>query len=163
MERLSLIIAILSFAMSLTQWIYTLYKNRTHFSMSIERFEWYEYPEHNYNRSIFTFMIWNSSGAPLTITRMNIEKTNCLITHQWVGDRYYPKFPECDIPRTERKLSPDFPITIPPNGGGIYSIIFDFDLKAEKPNHLITVNVQTSCKKKCFTLYCPTESNKLYL
>ena len=52
MERLSLIIAILSFAMSLTQWIYTLYKNRTHFSMSIERFEWYEYPEHNYNRSI---------------------------------------------------------------------------------------------------------------
>lgn len=164
MEYISLCIALLSFVMSLSQWLYTLYKNRTRFFMSLERLEWYEYPQYKYNRCICTFMIWNLSNAPLTITRMTIGETNCLITHQWIGERYYPKSFECDIPRTERKLSPDFPLTLPPNGGGIYSIIFDFDIKSEKPSGLIKVDVQTAYKKKSFCLYCPTpQNNKLYL
>ncbi len=99
MEYLSITIAILSLILSSTQWIYTLYKNRTNFSMSLERFQWYEKPEYDYNQGIFTFMICNLSTAPLTITRMTIKKTSCLITHQWIGDHYYPKFPETDILR----------------------------------------------------------------
>lgn len=164
MEYLSITIAILSLILSSTQWIYTLYKNRTNFSMSLERFQWYEKPEYDYNQGIFTFMICNLSTAPLTITRMTIKKTSCLITHQWIGDHYYPKFPETDIPTTERQLSPDFPITIAPNGSGLYSIVFHFDLEAKKPGHHIKVTVQTAYKKKIISLYCPTvENNKLYL
>ena len=143
MEYLSITIAILSLILSSTQWIYTLYKNRTNFSMSLERFQWYEKPEYDYNQGIFTFMICNLSTAPLTITRMTIKKTSCLITHQWIGDHYYPKFPETDIPTTERQLSPDFPITIAPNGSGLYSIVFHFDLEAKRPGHHIKVTVQT--------------------
>lgn len=164
MKYVSLCIAILGFLMSLAQWIYTLYKNRTRFSMSIERMQWYERPEYKYNRCICTFMIWNLSSAPLTITRMSIDETNCLITHQWIGECYYPAFPESDIPKTERKFSPDFPLMLPPNGGGIYSVIFDFDLKMERPNNLIKVDVQTTHKKKSFCLFCPeAKNNELYL
>lgn len=164
MKYLSITIAILSLILSSTQWIYTLYKNRTNFSMSLERFQWYEKPEYDYNQGIFTFMICNLSTAPLTITRMTIKKTSCLITHQWIGDHYYPKFPETDIPTTERQLSPDFPITIAPNGSGLYSIVFHFDLEAKRPGHHIKVTVQTAYKKKIISLYCPTvENNKLYL
>lgn len=161
-SNITLIIAVLGFIMSLAQWCYSFYSKRTSFSVSIEKLEWYEYA--TYNRAIFTLMIWNLSDAPLTLTRMSINDVSCLITHQWIGDHYYPSFPESDIPKTERKLSPDFPICIGSNGGGLYSIIFDFKDKSIKLPRLISFKIQTAHKKKNFILYCPNVDNSsLYL
>lgn len=159
-ELITLITAALGLILSVLQWIYTLYSKRTNFSMSIEKFEFHT--NKSYNRAIFTLMIWNNSSAPLTITRMSINNVNCLIKHQWVGDRYYPDFPENDIPRTERELSPDFPITIAAHGGGLYPIIFDFDPNTTL-DKLIPIIIQTSNCRKKFILFCPEyDKSKLY-
>ena len=128
--------------------------------MSIERFQFHV--NKSYNRAILTLMIWNNSSAPLTITRMSINDVNCLIKHQWVADRYYPNFPENDIPRTERELSPDFPITMEAHGGGLYSIIFDFEPHTTL-DKLISIIVQTSNCRKKFILFCPEyDKSKFY-
>ena len=84
---------------------------------------------------------------------MRIENTYCLISHQWIGDHYYPDFPETDIPHTERKLSPDFPICLVPHSGGLFSIVFDFNKASKMPKHNMTIHVQTS-KIFCFVLFC---------
>lgn len=156
-ELITLIIAVLGLVLSVLQWIYTFYSKRTNFSMSIEKFQLNHHSL--YDRAIITLMIWNKSSAPLTITRMSINSVNCLIKHQWIGDRYYPKFPECDIPITERDLSPDFPITLAPHGGGLYSIIFDFK-KNTFMEKLVTIVVQTSHGRKKFTLFRPEYNPK---
>lgn len=158
-ELITLIIAILGFILSAIQWGYTFYCKRINFSMSIEKFE----PGHSdlYDRAIFTLMIWNNSSAPLTITRMSINNVNCSITHQWVGEHYYPTTPESDIPRTERHLSPDFPITLAPHGGGLYPIVFNFK-KNTALEKLVHIVVQTSNGKKCFTLFRPEYDEKQF-
>lgn len=153
MAVITLIIAILGFILSLAQWIYTFYSKRTHFSMSIEKFQWHHHS--SYDRAIITFMIWNMSDSPLIITKMSINDVNCLISHQWIGDRYYPNPPENDIPKTERNLSPDFPITLTSKSGGLYSIIFDFEKDTITWDRFISVKVQTAHKVKNFTLYHP--------
>ena len=155
---ISLAVAGLSLILAVCQWIYILHQNQTNFSVSIEKFEWYEHQ--NLNRSIFTFMIWNNSASPLIITKMAICDVNCLVSHQWIGDHYYPIFPETDIPSTERKLSVDFPICIPPNGGGMYPVIFDFQDKSFIPDQLISLTVQTSHQKKFFRVYRPEKGNQ---
>ena len=161
-DIITLVIATLGFILSVCQWIYVLYSKRTNFSLSIERFEWYRHPE--YNRAIFTLMIWNNSSSPLTITRMCINEVKCLISHQWIGERYYPNNPETDIPCTERKLSPDFHIFISPHGGGLFSIVFDFKSASKIPKRSISIDVQTSNSKKRFHVCCPRVNNyQLYL
>lgn len=159
METISLIIAIAGFILSAAQWIYTFYCNRTKFSIAIEKSEFYK--RSNYNRCILTFTIQNLSDAPLSITRMYLEDTPCLISHQWIGERYYPKFPESDIPSTERILSEDFPINIPPHGGGIYRVVFDFSDKTFCLGSLVSINVITTHKPKTFCLYCPHQPHTL--
>lgn len=85
------------------------------------------------------------------------------MSHQYVGERYFPTFPESDIPRTERVLSADFPINIVANSGIMCKIVFDFHDKTFVCGKMIDLKVQTTNKAKTYTLYCPDKSNDLKL
>lgn len=161
-DIITLVIATLGFILSVCQWIYVLYSKRTNFSLSIERFEWYRHPE--YNRAIFTLMIWNNSSSPLTITRMCINEVKCLISRQWIGERYYPNNPETDIPCTERKLSPDFPICISPHGGGLFlsSLILKVHPKCQNVLFLLMFKHQTVKRDFMFVVPESTITNFIY-
>lgn len=161
MKYITLIISIAGFLLSSAQWIYTLYSKRANYKISIEKFEWYEHSK--YNRCILSLSIQNLSGTPLIITRMSINDIQCYLSHQFVGERYFPHFPETDIPYTERVLSVDFPINIVANSGMMCKVIFDFSDKTFSLEKIIELNVQTTNKSKSHTLYCPDKSYNLKL
>lgn len=159
MSYITLGISIAGFILSSAQWIYTLYCKRTNYRISIEKFEWYEHQ--NYNSCILTLSIQNLSNSPLIITRMYVGDVQCHLTHAWVGDHYYPRFTETDIPCTERILSADFPLNIVANSGTMYKVIFDFQDKSFVIEKLLKIKVQSTNKLKTFTLYCPNKCNGL--
>lgn len=161
MGYITLIISIAGFLLSSAQWVYTLYCKCTNYKISIEKFEWYEYEDHN--KCILSLSIQNLSNSPLIITRMNINGIQCYLSHQYIGEHYYPHFPESDIPYTERILSADFPINIVANSGMMHKVIFDFTDKSFTIGKLVEIEVQTTNKSKVCTLYCPDVSYSLKL
>ncbi len=161
MGYITLIISIAGFVLSSAQWIYTLYCKRTNYKIFIEKFEWYKHQD--CNRCILSLSIQNLSNSPLIITRMCINGIQCYLSHQFVGERYYPNFPESDIPCTERMLSADFPINIVANSGIMHKVVFDFADKSFTIGKLIEMEVQTTNKSKVHTLYCPDISHGLKL
>lgn len=161
MGYITLIISIAGFLLSSAQWIYTLYCKRTNYKIAIEKLEWFEYE--NYNKCILSLSIQNLSNSPLIITRMRINDVQCYLSHQFVGEHYYPNFPESDIPRTERILSADFPINIVANSGMMHKIVFDFTDKSFTIGNLIKLEVQTTKRSKTNALYCPDKSSIIKL
>lgn len=157
MKYITLTISILGLILSSSQWIYTLYCKRTNFKMSIEKFEWYD--KGDFNRCILTLSIQNLSNSPLIITRMRIHNIQCHLSHRWIGERYFPEFPETDIPRTERILSADFPINIVAKSGTMHKVVFDFNDKSLILERIIEIVVQTTNKSKTFILFCPEKDN----
>lgn len=161
MGYITLAISIIGLLLSSAQWLYTLYSKRTNYKISIEKFEWYEYEYKN--TCILSLFIQNLSNSPLIITRMNINGTQCYLSHQFIGEHYYPHFPESDIPRTERILSSDFPINLVANSGMMHKVVFDFTDKSFVFGTLVEMEVQTTQKSKMHTLYCPDKSHSLKL
>lgn len=161
MNYITLAISIIGLLLSCAQWIYTLYCKRTNYKISIEKFEWYD--KGTFNRCVLSLSIQNLSNSPLIITRINIKDTQCYLSHQYIGERYFPSFPESDIPRTERVLSADFPINIVANSGIMCKVVFDFQDKAFVCGKMIDLKVQTTNKARTYTLYCPDKSNDLKL
>ncbi len=157
LDCIASIIGICGFVLASAQWIYTLYCKRTHYKVSIEKMEFGILADHH--RCIITFSLQNLSSSPLIITKMTVNETPCCLSHQWVGDHYYPKFPESDIPRTERLLSADFPINMLPHSGAIHKVVFDFPNEALVSGNMIEVKIQTTNKSKNHLLYCPEASN----
>ena len=157
LDFIASIIGICGFVLASAQWIYTLYCKRTHYKVSIEKIEFA--PLINCSRCIITFTIQNLSNSPLIITKMIAHDTQCCLSHQWVGDHYYPKFPESDIPHTERILSADFPINMVAHSGGMYKVVFEFHDKTFVPGNMIEVNIQTTNDSKNHLLYCPEINN----
>lgn len=152
MKTLTFIIALAGFILSLSQWIYVLYSKRTNFNVTIENVEKAD-SRHIYT---FTFIIKNLSSAPLVITRTSINNVNCLLLPCWIGERYYPKYEETDIPVTERVFSSGMPLNIPSNSSVIHTIAFkipsDTDFILENP---ATVLFSTDKTEKEFTLSHP--------
>lgn len=162
-DNITLAIAILSFIISSSQWILNAYNKRTKLNITIEQLE--KYPQNEQTEYIYTFMIHNLSTAKLSITRMNIQGIDCLIEHHWIGEKYYPKCPETDIPTTERILSADFPINLLPNEGSIHKVIF-IAPNSNSLNWEDTVNLKVSTDKRSMmlSLKCPmVENDKLKL
>lgn len=103
------------------------------------------------------------SSSPLIITRMYVNEVQCYLTHQFVGEHYFPHFPESDIARTERILSTDFPINIVANSGVMHKIIFNFKDKSFTIGNSIEITVQTTNRMKTYKLYCPNKDNNFML
>ena len=109
---------------------------------------------------ILWFNIINKSSSPLTITGLNYYDGNkkyfCMIRKQWIGEHYYPQFPETDIPRTERIFSANFPICLQPNDARFEVIKFELPQREDiiKKGNIVTVEVITDKHKKDKKLIC---------
>ena len=109
-------------------------------------------------------MIQNNLSSRISLTRMELLGTKSLLTHQWIGDKYYPKFKETDIPGTERQLSNDFPIHLIANAGTICKVIFDFQDKEFSLPPNPSLHITTNKKEKTFTIDCSViGNNQLYV
>lgn len=65
-----------------------------------------------------------------------------------VGNTTTPKFPETDIPRTERIFSADFPICIPSLGAKRSIVKFEIDSAEAFPSDLNNIRLQIATNNK---------------
>lgn len=66
---------------------------------------------------VLTLRFTNLSDLPISIHSIDIVTSDkitysCQLLKEWISERYYPKFPETDIPRTERVYSTEFPTNL---------------------------------------------------
>lgn len=157
-------IALLAFAMSGFQLIRDHCRRRTNISLELQNFELYDLGKNmDY---ILLLTITNKSDSPISITKLLLiddygKEFSCHLTHRYICEHYYNKFPETDIPCTERIFSPDFPICLPSHGCTMPFIVFsDSSIRltiTEKTK--LHVRVITDKKEKWFSLSIP-ENNK---
>lgn len=160
-ETITLIIAVAGFLLSVAQLIYGIYSNRTHFSVEIKNVEKARW--NNKNVYIFTFLINNLSSAPLVITQVSTQNVICRLNRKRIGEIYHTKYPETDIPCTERIFSSELPINLTSYASAIHHFIFqkeDGKLNLASP---MSVTFQTNKKKKTFNLDCPDPKHLLEL
>lgn len=157
-ENITFVIAILAFLLSVAQWIYTLWCSRTHFNAEITNIE--KAPNSKGTRYTFTFLINNLSSAPLVITKATIQHIDCNYLKKWIGERYFPKFPETDVPTTEQCFSSEIPLNLVPHSSSLCTLVFNVE-KGEKLNLAspIAVTFRTTKKIKTFKLESPDDSH----
>jgi hypothetical protein len=167
-DNILALISIIAFLISTSQLIITILKKRLRLTATIQKFTYFEFDDYD----TYTFLITyeNSSSSSISITNMFLidSKDNsfgCSLLHRWIGERYYPKFYETDIPITERILTPDFPIHIESNGVKMEFINFKVDKESEifNPDHKVKFHCFTNKKKIYITLSCPLNPVQSFL
>ena len=169
-ENITTVIAVISLVLTIGQLLYTCYRRRVNFSIELQAYQSTlvhvtDDPAHpEKDNHVFFLTIINYSSSPVVLTKFYIydeagNKYLCRLRNTWVGEAYYPKFPETDIPRTDRKLSPDFPICLGAEQARNESIVF----KIPKDTKIFTENsfsfeVHNITKVKSFTLSLPVGS-----
>ncbi|SEU09644.1 hypothetical protein SAMN05443270_3114 [Lacrimispora sphenoides] len=161
-DLVTLTIAILSLFLSISQIIYTALRKLTRFSIDIQNYEFSDISL----RDEYTFLlcIINHSTSPFAITRISIVTSDkeypCYVNHKWIGERYYPKFPESDIPRTERFFSENLPIQLTGNQCFIGFISFPIErgVTIFDENNRIKLKFTTNKGQKTLVAKCPEES-----
>jgi len=169
LETIFNITGILGFVLSTMHIFWDLWKKRTNIILCIENLEYVK--RDIYTELIFHIMLINKSSDPINITRIVLidnagKEYNSLLEHHWIGEIYYPKCPETDIPITERKLSADFPINLLGNGAKLTSIVFhvDKELPNIKEGELVHFKVFTDKKIKNIKSICFKQENEyLYM
>lgn len=120
------LISISAFALSMYQFLEIKVKGRFKLNFQLINLE-----HHNgTNRYVCCFCFNNMSSKPVSINRViliddnNVEHT-CYLSRKWIGEKYFPKFEETDIPITERILSTEFPIKLDSYQSSFNFVIFD--------------------------------------
>lgn len=165
-DTFTLLIAIAGFLLSAGQLIYALWSKRINLSIELQNIETSFHS--NKDRNTFLLTICNNSSSSISITKMilidNLKKEySCLLTHRWISERYYPTFPETDIPRTERVFSVDFPIVLDAHQSIMGSIVFDLpkDTVFKNRNHCVTIRFITNKKTVTYKLPVSFENRPL--
>ncbi|WP_143322958.1 hypothetical protein [Clostridium sp. HBUAS56010] len=161
-DLITLLIAIFSLVLSMGQITYTALGKITRFSVDIQNYEF----SGRAKNDDYTFLLYiiNHSYNPIALTRIIIITSDgeypCYINHKWIGERYYPKFPDTDIPRTERFFSEDFPIQLTGNQcfSGFVSFPVDKDKSIFNDDNQVKLKILTNKGTKTFLLNCPKES-----
>lgn len=83
---------------------------------------------------VLTFRFTNLSDLPISIHSIDIVTSDkitysCQLLKEWISERYYPKFPETDIPRTERVYSTEFPTNLDSYQSSMYFVMFEIPEK----------------------------------
>lgn len=162
---LTTITAIAGFALSLSQFVYSLWNKRTNISVSLETLRTSNVEN---EQSVKLGLIFqNNSSSPIIITRVSLLLNHrrvlypCVLTHRWVAERYHPKHNETDIPITERIFSADFPISLQPSQGTFEIILFDIPIDVKLSKDFITLKIITNKKNKTYILQVPKENKDL--
>ncbi len=111
------LIAFIALILTILQFIFSCLKKREKYQIIAEKMN---LTTGNMNILLVNMSIINYSSSVLNITKMHFinpkDKVLCNLNKTWSGEHYYPKFPETDIPITERIFSVQFPISVQPNG-----------------------------------------------
>ncbi len=147
-NNISTIISILALVLTLVQYICGLIKNRESYKMLVDNVQVTQRGKKSF--VLLTMTILNNSSSNLNITTIyyinGTDEFLCNIKKSWCGERYYPQFPETDLPRTERIFSAEFPLSIQPNGANNVLVKFEIDDQIEiKKNDRIVI---FKCVKK---------------
>lgn len=162
---LTTIIAIAGFLLSLSQVIYSLWSKRTNISVSLETL--FNSTIENKKSVKLGLIFQNNSSSPIIITRVSLLLNHCralypcALTHRWIGERYYPKYDETDIPITERIFSSDFPISLQPSQGTFEVVLFDVPTDIELDDDFVTLKIITNKKNKVRILKIPKVNKDL--
>lgn len=167
-ENILAAISIIAFIISTSQLIVAIFNKRVKLTVTIQNFMKFEFDA--YDTYIFFISFENSSSSDISITNMFMLDANnnhfgCSLTHKFVGERYYTKFHETDIPITERILTVDFPIAIEPNGVRMEFLHFNNDKKSKvfDSNQKVQFCLFTNKKKLNVTLSCPLQATQSFL
>lgn len=162
------ITTILALVLSLYQLIDTKVKHRVKFYIQIDNAQCLV-KDQDVSNLLLSITIVNKSVLPLNITQIWFTDKNkeylCSLKKQWVGEHYYPIFPETDIPRTERIFSTDFPITLQPNGAKSELVKFPVPCHVNVKKHDI-VQLKIATNKKviiCESECCDDKLDLTYL
>ena len=121
------LIALVALFLTILQFIISCVKNHEKYEIIADKVDLSS--NGNKNTLLLSMSIFNCSSSPLNITKIYFinekSKVLCKLNKTWCGEHYYPKFPETDLPRTERIFSAQFPISIQPNGA--MSVLIRFD------------------------------------
>ena len=142
-EIVSLCLSAMALVLSIFQIAKTAWEKREKYKLIVD----------NIQIIILKITIVNNSTAPLNITRISYVAKNknvylCFLSKKWCGEHYYPKFPETDIPRTERIFSADFPICIPSLGAKRSIVKFEIDSAEAFPSDLNNIRLQIATNNK---------------
>ena len=157
-NNISSLIAILAFFLSLFQLIRDYCRRKTNVDVKLQNFELHNLPATtNY---IILLTISNKSDAPIAITKILLtddygKDFSCCLTHKYIAEHYYNKFPETDIPCTERIFSPDFPINLPAHASNMPFIVFSDSSIRLTPDSTIKITVITDKKSRAFEFPVP--------
>ena len=154
-NNISNIISILALSLTLIQYFSALRKKREKYTVRIDNAQGGQSGRNNY--LLVNMTILNHSSSNLNITRIYfVDGTTeylCHLKESWCAERYFPNYPETDIPRTKRIFSSKFPLSILPNGATSELIKFKIESKKEiTKNEIITLKFVTSKKEKTINL-----------
>lgn len=144
------LIALIALIFTLLQFINSRIKNKEKYEIIIHNVE--TYTDVNKNVLLINMSIINCSSSTLNITKMFFVNSNknilCKLNKTWSGEHYYPKFPETDIPITERIFSAQFPISIQPNGAVGELIKFESDESFIVNDDCLILRISTNKKTR---------------
>ena len=147
--------------MSLFQTILFFYKKHSKIEVEIIS------KEVSHESLVLGFYFTNLSDLPISIHLVEISEQNdkwykCLLLRSWIGEKYYPKFPETDLPRTERIYSEEFPINLMSYQSKFSFIKFELPPKMNNSvvDNSIKIKIRTNRKKFMFECNLKTVNYK---
>ena len=96
----SAIIASIALVLSIGQIVVNAINKKVKIDVSLENLQQHRISNRNELLILCTFV--NKSDAPINITRIILKtkaqtEIDCALCKAWIGEHYYPKFPESDI------------------------------------------------------------------
>ena len=144
------LIALFALIFTISQYVFSRIKNKEKYKIIADKVETCRVG--NKNVLLINMSIINCSSSTLNITRMffvNSKKNIlCNLNKTWSGEHYYPKFPETDIPITERIFSAQFPISVQPNGAVSELIRFESDEDVFVEDNCLVLQISTNKKTR---------------
>ena len=142
------IIAIFALVVSISQIIFNAWHNRFNISMLVENVDQEDLKKRK--ECIICFSFVNNSTSPINILRLKLQDKNgvwipCRLRKAPVFMHHWPKYPETDIPSSERTFSTDFPVHI--GSRGATNIIATFERSKDSQDfgagEILKVKVET--------------------
>ncbi|MBQ3431958.1 MAG: hypothetical protein IJG23_04155 [Clostridia bacterium] len=157
------ILTVIAFVLSVGELISKIIKNRTNYSVDLINANVYEFEDKN--QLLSSFIIVNKSSAPLTITMFEFINDDvpymCILKRIAIAEHYHNKYPETDIPITERIYSTEIPINLSPKQAVMCHIPFYIGKckNTVSENEKLCFRITTSKGKKTVNLN-PKDTNK---
>lgn len=119
------IISVCAFLLSVGQLMYALISKRTNLSIFVLE----AYSRERIDNIYLQIEISNNSSIDVSINRFIIKSQKSLINKHMIAEKYYTKFPETDIPISERVFTASLPIYLRSYESWIGVIAFPFSEK----------------------------------